>query len=176
MAPAWNQLGDEYADSSAVIIADVDCTKDDNKELCKKYGVKGYPTVKYFTAATSVEGDTYKGGRDYDALSTWAKANLGPICGADNLDACDEEQKKIIAEKSALSQTEVDAEIEAAESELKQADADLDELLKSLQSQYEAAKEKKDDTIAALSPKLALMRSVKRAETMKDVDATKNEL
>lgn len=162
MAPAWNKLGDEYAESAAVIIADVDCTKEDNKDLCKKYGVQGYPTVKYFTAATSAQGDAYKGGRDYDALSKWAKENLGPVCGADNLDVCDEDQKKIIAEKSALSLTAVDAEIEAAVSELKQADVDLDELLKSLQSQYEAGKEKKDAVVAELSPKLALVRSVKR--------------
>jgi hypothetical protein len=27
MAPAWNKLGEEYADSATVIIADVDCTK-----------------------------------------------------------------------------------------------------------------------------------------------------
>lgn len=162
MKPAWDKLGDEYKGSKTVLIGDVDCTKE--QDLCQKYGVQGYPTIKYFTGATSAQGDAYNGGRDYDALSAWAKENLGPTCGAENIDLCNDEQKKTIKEKQAMSEADLDKEIAAAEGELKKADEDLEELLKSLQSQYEAGKQKKDDTIAALSPKLALLRSVKRAK------------
>jgi len=161
MKPAWDKLGDEYKSSKTVVIGDVDCTQ--HQDLCQKYGVQGYPTIKFFTGATSAQGDSYNGGRDYDSLSKWAKENLGPSCGADNIDLCNDEQKKTITEKQALSTAELDKEIETMEGEIKQADVDLEELLKSLQSQYEAGKTKKDDTIAALSPKLALLRSVKRA-------------
>jgi len=161
MKPAWAKLGDEYKSSKTVVIGDVDCTV--HQDLCQKYGVQGYPTIKYFTGATSAQGDAYNGGRDYDALSKWAKENLGPTCGADNIDLCDADQKKTIQEKQALSPADLDKEIEAKEAELKQADTDLDELLKSLQEQYEAGKTKKDDTVASLSPQIALLRSVKRA-------------
>ena len=162
MKPAWDKLGDEYKSSKTVLIGDVDCTKE--QDLCQKYGVQGYPTIKYFTGATSSQGDAYNGGRDYDTLSKWAKDNLGPTCGAENIDLCNDEQKKVIKEKQALSAADLDKEIADQEAELKKADDDLEELLKSLQSQYEAGKQKKDDTIAALSPKLALLRSVKRAK------------
>lgn len=162
MKPAWDKLGDEYKGSKTVIIADVDCTKE--QDLCQKYGVQGYPTIKYFTGATSAQGDAYNGGRDYDALSKWAKENLGPTCGAENIDLCSDEQKATIKETQALSAGDLDKQIESMEAELKKADEDLEELLKSLQSQYEAGKQKKDDTIAALSPKLALLRSVKRVK------------
>jgi len=162
MKPAWDKLGDEYKSSKTVLIGDVDCTKE--QELCQKYGVQGYPTIKYFTGATSAQGDAYNGGRDYDALSKWAKENLGPTCGAENVDLCNDEQKAVIKEKSALSAGDLDKEITAMEGELKAADDELEELLKSLQSQYEAGKTKKDDTIASLSPKLALLRSVKRSK------------
>jgi len=161
MKPAWDKLGDEYKSSKTVVIGDVDCTQ--HQDLCQKYGVQGYPTIKYFTGATSAQGDAYNGGRDYDTLSKWAKENLGPSCGADNIDLCNDEQKAVIAEKQKLSAADLDKEITAMEDEVKQADTDLEELLKSLQSQYEAGKQKKDDTIAALSPKIALLRSVKRA-------------
>jgi thioredoxin-like negative regulator of GroEL len=161
MKPAWDKLGDEYKSSKTVVIGDVDCTQ--HQDLCQKYGVQGYPTIKYFTGATSAQGDSYNGGRDYDTLSKWAKENLGPSCGADNIDLCNDEQKAVIAEKQKLSAADLDKEITAMEDEVKQADTDLEELLKSLQSQYEAGKQKKDDTIAALSPKIALLRSVKRA-------------
>jgi len=169
MKPAWDKLGDEYKTSKTVIIGDVDCTVHQN--LCQKFGVQGYPTIKYFTGATSAQGDAYNGGRDYDTLSKWAKENLGPSCGADNIDLCSAEQKKIITEKQALSVADLDKEIEAKEAEVKQADTDLDDLLKSLQEQYEAGKKKKDDTVAALSPEIALLRSVKRA-----ADSGKKEL
>jgi protein disulfide-isomerase A6 len=162
MKPAWDKLGDEYKSSKTVLIGDVDCTKE--QDLCQKYGVQGYPTIKYFTGATSSQGDAYNGGRDYDTLSKWAKDNLGPTCGAENIDLCNDEQKKTIKEKQALSAADLDKEIADQEAALKKADDDLEELLKSLQSQYEAGKKAKDDTIAALSPKLALLRSVKRAK------------
>jgi hypothetical protein len=40
MKPAWDQLADEFAASSSVVIADVDCT-DGGKELCESLGVGG---------------------------------------------------------------------------------------------------------------------------------------
>ena len=89
MKPAWDKLGDEYKSSKTVLIGDVDCTKE--QDLCQKYGVQGYPTIKYFTGATAATGDSYSGGRDYDTLSAWAKDNLGPSCGAENIDLCDAE-------------------------------------------------------------------------------------
>ena len=45
MKPDWDQLGAEYASSSSVVIADVDCTVE--QDLCSDYDVRGYPTIKY---------------------------------------------------------------------------------------------------------------------------------
>ena len=56
---------------------------------------------------------------------------------------------------------------------MNKAGADLDELLKSLQAQYEEGKKKKDDTIAAISPKMGLLRSVQSAAAS---EAPKDEL
>ena len=50
MKPAWDQLSDEFKSSKTVVVADVDCTV--HKDLCGKYGVRGYPTIKYFTSST----------------------------------------------------------------------------------------------------------------------------
>jgi len=161
MKPAWDKLGNEYKNSKSVIIGDVDCTVE--KTLCQKYEVRGYPTIKYYTGSTAPTGDDYKGGRDYDALSLWAKENLGPTCGAENLDLCSDEQKAVLEAKMKLTTAELDAEIDAAEAEIKAAESELEELLKSLQSQYEAGQKKKEDANARLSPVLGLLRSVKRA-------------
>jgi thioredoxin-like negative regulator of GroEL len=89
MKPAWDQLGDEYASSSSVVIADVDCTVE--QDLCGKYDVKGYPTIKYFTAETDPKGADFQGGRDYDGLKKFVVdtlevkwcAHLGRACALD---------------------------------------------------------------------------------------------
>ena len=70
MKPAWDQLGDEYAASSSVIVADVDCTVE--QDLCSEYDVKGYPTVKSFASSTA-DAEDYAGGRSESDLVSWAK-------------------------------------------------------------------------------------------------------
>jgi hypothetical protein len=173
MAGAWDKLGDEYASSNTVVIADVDCTNELSKELCQKIGVRGYPTIKYFTGETAATGDAYSGGRDYDALSAWAKENLGPSCGPENMDLCDHMQKAAIEAKQKLSGTQLDAEIEAVEAEIKDADATL----KVLQSTYEEGKKTRDATVAAKNAYITLLRSVKRAKASDaETEPTKTEL
>lgn len=93
MKPAWDKLTEEFKGNDGVVIADVDCTLDNSKEVCTKYGVRGYPTIKYFTSSTDPMGDKYEGGRDFDALKAFASENLGPSCGPDNLDLCSDEDK-----------------------------------------------------------------------------------
>jgi len=159
MKPAWDKLGDEFKDSKTVIIADVDCTIE--KDLCQKYGVRGYPTIKTFTSSSAAMGDAYEGGRDYDALAKFAKESLGPTCSPENLDLCDDAQKAGIAEAQSMSTADRAAEIEKIQGEVDAANTAQEELLKSLQSQYEAGKTKTEETIAASTPRLRLLRSVK---------------
>jgi hypothetical protein len=40
MKPAWDQLGDEFAASSSVLIGDVDCTAS-GEELCTDFEIRG---------------------------------------------------------------------------------------------------------------------------------------
>lgn len=92
MAPAWGELGDEYADSNSVVIGDVDCTADDTKEICEQIGVKGYPTVKYFNSETPEDGEAYNGGRTVDELKTFVEESLSKHCDiADTLSCTDQE-------------------------------------------------------------------------------------
>ena len=80
MAPTWEELGDAYENSKKVVIADVDCTADGNDALCQKYGVTGYPTLKYFTPPDT-EGEVYEGGRELKDLKKFVKT-LKPGCTA----------------------------------------------------------------------------------------------
>ena len=45
-APAWSSFEEGYTGDDVNIVS-IDCTKDENKEVAKKHGVTGYPTIKY---------------------------------------------------------------------------------------------------------------------------------
>eukprot|EP00457_Paulinella_chromatophora_P015831 gb/GEZN01016514.1/.p1 GENE.gb/GEZN01016514.1/~~gb/GEZN01016514.1/.p1 ORF type:complete len:145 (+),score=17.71 gb/GEZN01016514.1/:90-524(+) len=78
MKPAWDDLGKAYLGSN-VVVGDVDCTSDGGKALCESQGVRGYPTIKYFTAGGDADGQKYSGGRDLDSLKNFVKGTLGGV-------------------------------------------------------------------------------------------------
>jgi len=83
---------DDFKDSPTALVADVDCTAG-GSELCQKHDVGGYPTIKYGDPGDLKD---YDGGRSYDELKKFAEENLGPTCGPNNMDLCDEATKKKI--------------------------------------------------------------------------------
>jgi protein disulfide-isomerase A6 len=100
MKEDWNTLGDEFADSSSVLIGDVDCTSEEGKDLCDKFDVKGYPTIKYFVDG-DMEGQDYQGGRDYDSLLAHATDNLSVKCDVTNPVECTDKEKAYIEKMKA---------------------------------------------------------------------------
>ena len=71
MKPAWDSLAQQMANSDKVVVADVDCTAE-GKDLCERFGVQGFPTIKYFNPPDE-EGEDYSGGRDLDALKAFPR-------------------------------------------------------------------------------------------------------
>jgi len=92
MKPDWDQLGEQYADSKSVVIADVDCTSDEGKPVCDAHEVKGYPTLKYWIKG---EQHDYQGGRSLDDLQKFVVDNLAAVCSIDDLEeSCSEKEQK----------------------------------------------------------------------------------
>jgi hypothetical protein len=89
MKPDWDKLMEDFKGSPTALVADVDCTTE-GKDLCEKFEVRGYPTIKYGDPA---ELKDYNGGRTYDDFKKFADENLGPTCGPTNLDLCSESDK-----------------------------------------------------------------------------------
>jgi protein disulfide-isomerase A6 len=94
MAPDWNKLADDYADSSSVLIADVDCTV--HQAVCSKFGVSGYPTVKYFKDGNK-EGAAYNGARKLADLKKFTEETLEVSCLLDKQDKCSAQEKEFMA-------------------------------------------------------------------------------
>lgn len=73
MKPAWDRLGQKFAKSENVVIADVDCTV--HAQLCQRNGVKGYPTIKYYIDGVARD---YNGPRDFGGLEKHVVDKMGP--------------------------------------------------------------------------------------------------
>merc|ERR1719152_492589 len=110
MKPAWDQLGSEYASSSSVVVADVDCTVE--SDLCGKYDVKGYPTIKYFTSETDEKGADYQGGRSFDDLKKFVEENLEVKCLLDDDSGCSYKEKDFMGKWKAKDKAEASAQLE----------------------------------------------------------------
>jgi len=68
LAPTWEKLA--TALKGKVNIAKVDATKDENRQVASDFGVKGYPTLLWYTN-DSAKGDSpvkYKGSRSLESL------------------------------------------------------------------------------------------------------------
>ncbi|XP_018807246.1 probable protein disulfide-isomerase A6 [Juglans regia] len=74
LAPEYERLGTSFKKAKSVLIAKVDC--DDQKNLCSKYGVSGYPTIKWFPKG-SLEPKKYEGPRTSEALTEFVNTEGG---------------------------------------------------------------------------------------------------
>lgn len=160
MKPAWDSLAADYEGNPGIAIVDVDCTKDESKDLCSKYGVRGYPTIKYFTGATDALGDKYEGGRDLAALKKFVDENLGPSCGPDNIDLCNDDQKAEIEKFSTLGAEELQKLVDEKQEAIDGAETTFKAELEALQKRYEELVKEKEASIEAASPDLRTMRTV----------------
>lgn len=143
MKPDWDKLMEEYKDSKTAVIAEVDCTAS-GKELCNENGVRGYPTIKYGDPNNL---EDYKGGRTLKDFQKHAEENLGPSCGPDNLDLCDDEKKAAIQKYQAMSVDDLKKFVEEASEKMEKAESDFKKFVEGLQKQYEEENKKKDETV-----------------------------
>jgi len=156
MKPSWDKLMDEFKDSKTALVADVDCTVEE--ELCSQNGVEGYPTIKYGTPG---ELQDYQGGREYDDMLEFAKNNLGPTCGPKNLDLCSDEQKKEIEDAQKLSDEELKAKISEKESAIEATEKKFSEDVEALQKKYEEMMKAKDAKVGELKKSgLSTLKSI----------------
>merc|ERR1719379_331931 len=133
MKPAWDKLmknwnkGDRAKTS---LVADVDCTAE-GKPLCEEHGVKGFPSIKWGDPSRL---EDYEGGRDYDALKKFAKENLKPVCSPTNIDLCDADKKKEIADI----ESNFEAEVKKLQETYGKLQEDKDSKIADIESNFEA--------------------------------------
>ncbi|GHJ89087.1 hypothetical protein NliqN6_5489 [Naganishia liquefaciens] len=78
LAPVWEELADAFSGAyqkDRVIIAKIDA--DIEKEMGQRYGIQGFPTLKWFTANDLKNPTDYNGGRELADLAAFVTENSG---------------------------------------------------------------------------------------------------
>lgn len=76
LAPVYEELAAKFASvADQVSIAKVDA--DEHKSLGKKFGVQGFPTLKWFDGKKGSTPEDYNGGRDLESLSKFIIEKTG---------------------------------------------------------------------------------------------------
>lgn len=166
MKPDWDELGESFENSKKVIIGDVDCTTDGGKPLCEKFGVEGYPTLKYFNPPDK-EGETYEGDRSLKAMKKFAKS-LGPMCTADTFATCTKKQKAELQPYLDMPVKELETQLADMKAQLDTAQQEHDALLERLQKEFKESDENLKELKAELSPKIKLTRAAIPSNPVKD--------
>ncbi|KAI1164279.1 thioredoxin-like protein [Nemania serpens] len=74
LAPVYEELGQAFASSKTVQIAKVDA--DAEKSLGKRFGIQGFPTLKWFDGKSD-KPEEYNGGRDLESLTKFIIEKTG---------------------------------------------------------------------------------------------------
>jgi protein disulfide-isomerase-like protein len=76
LAPTYEKLAKAYAAEKGVVIANVDADDAANKGLASRFGVSGFPTIKFFPKDNKA-GEEYSGGRDLEDFVTFINSKAG---------------------------------------------------------------------------------------------------
>lgn len=66
LLPTWNQLAEKFFGNESVKIAKVDCTLQENRDLCSEQDVNGFPTLFIYKDGEKIS--EYNGSRSLDDL------------------------------------------------------------------------------------------------------------
>jgi len=109
-------------DKSAVEVVDVDCTAA-GQPLCQKYGIKGYPTLKYKTESSKSLKD-YQGGRSYGDLKSFVDRTFKASCDVKTRKGCNPQEVRYLEKVGDKTVEELSEERNIKSAELKELTAE----------------------------------------------------
>jgi len=100
----------------------VDCTAA-GQPLCQKYGIKGYPTLKYRTSTAKSLKD-YQGGRGYGDLKSFVDRTFKASCDAVSRKGCNPQEVRYLEKVGDKTVEELLEERNTKSAELKEVQAE----------------------------------------------------
>ncbi|KZT07109.1 protein disulfide isomerase [Laetiporus sulphureus 93-53] len=77
LKPTWDDVAKDFVAESTCIIANIDADAAHNKPLAEKYGIKSFPTIKFFPKGHKDEPQDYEGGRSEEAFVEFLNEKCG---------------------------------------------------------------------------------------------------
>jgi thioredoxin domain-containing protein 5 len=74
LVPTWSQLAEKFVGKANIKIAKVDCTLQENRELCAQQEVNGFPTLFIYKDATKIS--EYNGSRSLDDMFQFVNSHV----------------------------------------------------------------------------------------------------
>merc|ERR1711865_1229080 len=98
-----------------------------------------------------------------------AETNLGPTCGPDNLDLCDDDKKATIQKYQAMSAADLTKFVDEQTAAMEKAESDFKKFVENLQKSYEESNKAKDATVEEIkSSGLGFAKAVKASKKDKE--------
>jgi len=121
LKPDWDRLA-KAVDKSTVEVVDVDCTAA-GQPLCQKYGIQGYPTLKYKTGSSNSLKD-YQGGRTYSDLKSFVDKTFKAACDIKTRKGCNPQEITYLKKMEEKTPEELTEEKSTKTAELKELQAE----------------------------------------------------
>jgi protein disulfide-isomerase-like protein len=164
LAPNWEKFAAKWVDHPQLLVAEVDCTKDE--KWCQTVmNIEGFPTLLFGDPSQSgVYLQRYNGDKASEDLSAFANETLTkPFCSPGNVDACDSKLKKEIKGYLKMSKSKLEKEIQKKENAMDDAEDRYKIEFEMMQAKYD----KLTATFESISPKLKanlkMLQAVKEA-------------
>merc|ERR1711920_535140 len=122
-----------------------------------KWGVKGYPTIKYWTAGSKSAKD-YQGPREYNGLKQFIDSTFKAACNGLTGKGCNEQEKRFIEKTKGKSLEELAEEKKQKEEELKALKKEREAAEKELQDKQKKWKSKE----TALNKAVTLLKQFEK--------------
>ena len=72
LLPTWKKLEIDMSNKD-INILDIKCDKENNEELCKRYQINGYPTIKLINGNNIID---YEGNRSLEDMRNFIESNI----------------------------------------------------------------------------------------------------
>lgn len=72
--PTWSQLAEKFVGNDNVKIAKVDCTIQENRDICSEQGINGFPTLVIYKEGKKIS--EYIGSRSLNDLFEFVETHV----------------------------------------------------------------------------------------------------
>jgi protein disulfide-isomerase-like protein len=158
LAPKWDKMAKEWEKQDQVLVASVDCTKEE--EWCVSLGIQGFPTLLFGDPSQGgVFLEPYSGDKEYEALSEFAKETLNqPICSPGNPSVCDEPVRKKIVNMWGLSDSDLEKQILQQQQLIEEAENEFQQKFEEMQAAYDKEEMGNEFQLAKMRSKIRLLK------------------